>query len=138
MKIKVNGHFVWAFILTAVLVALWPSEVARAQDEGPLCNLKFTVLRDTDGKPVRNAQVILHPMGRNGKHEQGETDLKTNEEGAVSLDGIPYGTLRVQVMAPKFQTFGQDYEIDKPELEITVKLKHPADQYSIYGNDKKQ
>jgi hypothetical protein len=127
-------------IAAAVLIALCMGELARAKaddDQGQLCNLKFTVLRDTDGKPVRNAQVVLHPMGRNGKHEQGETDLKTNEEGAVSLDGIPYGTLRVQVMAPKFQTFGQDYEIDKPELEITVKLKHPTDQYSVYGNDKK-
>jgi hypothetical protein len=36
----------------------------------------------------------------------------------------------VQVLAPGFQTFGQDYKIDKPELEITVKLKRPGEQYS--------
>ena len=41
---------------------------------------------------------------------------------------------------PHFQTFGEDYEINKPEMEITVKLKHPSGQYSIYdnhGDDKK-
>jgi len=40
----------------------------------------------------------------------------------------------VQVLAPGFQTFGEDYEINKPELEITVKLKRPGGQYSVYGN----
>jgi hypothetical protein len=33
-----------------------------------------------------------------------------------------------------FQTFGEDYQIDKPELEITVKLKRPGSQYSVYEN----
>jgi len=33
---------------------------------------------------------------------------------------------------PGFQTFGDDYVVDKPEMEITVKLKRPAEQYSIY------
>jgi hypothetical protein len=67
-------------------------------------------------------------------------ELKTDADGKTSVDGIPFGPLQVQVLAPHFQTFGQDYQIDKPELEITVKLKHPGDQYSIYenhGDDKK-
>ena len=38
----------------------------------------------------------------------------------------------MQVLAPGFQTFGADYDIDKPTLEITVKMKRPAGQYSIY------
>jgi hypothetical protein len=42
----------------------------------------------------------------------------------------------VQVLAPHFQTFGEDYEINKAEMEITVKLKHPGGQYSIYENKK--
>ena len=40
----------------------------------------------------------------------------------------------MQVLAPGFQTFGEDYQIDKPELEITVKLKRPGGQYSVYEN----
>ena len=31
-----------------------------------------------------------------------------------------------------FQTFGDDYAIDKPTMEITVKMKRPQGQYSIY------
>jgi len=48
----------------------------------------------------------------------------------------------VQVLAPGFQTFGEDYEIGKPELEITVKLKRPRDstrcmKESAKADDKK-
>jgi len=115
--------------------------LARAQDdEGPTSNLRFVVVRDSDGKPVRNAEVVLHPVKRKGKQAQGEMDLKTDAEGKTNVDGIPYGPLRVQVLAPHFQTFGEDYEINKPEMEITVKLKHPGGQYSVYenhGDDKK-
>jgi hypothetical protein len=53
---------------------------------------------------------------------------------------VPYGKLRVQVLARGFQTYGQDYEINQPTTEITIKLKQPAGQYSIYEdkeNDKK-
>jgi hypothetical protein len=109
--------------------------IARAQDdEGPMSSVRFVVVRDSDGKPVRNAQVVLHPVKRKGKQANGEMELKTDADGKASIDGIPYGPLRVQVLAPHFQTFGEDYEINKPALELTVKLKHPGGQYSVYDN----
>jgi hypothetical protein len=112
--------------------------LAWAQDdEGPMSSLRFMVVRNSDGKPVRNAEVVLHPVKRKGKQAQGELELKTDADGRASIDGIPYGPLRVQVLAPHFQTFGEDYEIDKAEMQITVKLKHPGEQYSVYGDDKK-
>jgi Carboxypeptidase regulatory-like domain len=109
--------------------------IARAQDdEGPMSSVRFVVVRDSDGKPVRNAQVVLHPVKRKGKQANGEMELKTDADGKASIDGIPYGLMRVQVLAPHFQTFGEDYEINKPALELTVKLKHPGGQYSVYDN----
>jgi Carboxypeptidase regulatory-like domain len=125
----------------AVLMFLGITGTALAQnDDGPLSNLKFVVVRDTDGKPVRNAEVVLHPVKRKGKQANGEMELKTDAEGHASIEGIPYGPLRVQVLAPHFQTFGEDYQVDKAEMEIVVKMKHPDGQYSIYdnhGDDKK-
>jgi hypothetical protein len=110
--------------------------VAAAQDddEGPMSELRFVVVRDYNGKPIRNAAVVLHPVNRKGKQARGGLELKTDNDGRTNIDGIPYGPLRVQVLAPGFQTFGEDYEINKPELEITVKLKRPAGQYSSYGS----
>ena len=48
------------------------------------------------------------------------------------------GKMRVQVLAPGFQTYGADYEVKQAAVEITVRLKKPAGQYSVYGDDKKQ
>src|SRR5450432_2282373 len=109
--------------------------ISRAQDEeGPMSDLKFVVVRDYNGKPVRNAAVVLHPVSKKGKQSRGGLELKTDNEGRTNIDGIPYGLLRIQVLVPGFQTFGEDYVIDKPQLEITVKLKRPGGQYSVYEN----
>jgi len=124
-------------MLMAVVIVLGFGMIAFAwaqDDEGPTSSLRFVVVRDSDGKPVRNAEVILHPVKRKGKQAKGEMELKTDAEGRTSIDGVPYGPLRVQVLAPHFQTFGEDYEINKAEMEITVKLKHPGGQYSVYEN----
>ncbi|MGD0598201.1 MAG: carboxypeptidase-like regulatory domain-containing protein [Terriglobales bacterium] len=130
MKRNFSRVIVAAIILGFGMVGLaWTQE-----DEGPTSRLRFVVVRDSDGKPVRDAAVVLHPVKRKGKQAQGEMDLKTDAEGRTSVDGIPYGPLRVQVLAPHFQSFGEDYEINKAEMEITVKLKRPGGQYSVYEN----
>jgi len=105
---------------------------AAAQDEGPVSNLHFVVVKDFNGKPVKNAAVVMHPVNGKGKQERGGMELKTDPEGKTGFDGIPYGVLRVQVLAQGFQTYGQDFEINKPEMEIVVKLKRPQGQYSVY------
>jgi hypothetical protein len=107
-------------------------------DEGPLSNMHFVVVREANGKPVRNAAVVLHPVNRKGKQSKGGLELKTGEDGRTSIDGIPYGALRIQVLAPGFQTFGEDYEVNKADMEITVKLKRPGKQYSVYENQGKK
>jgi hypothetical protein len=128
-------------MVLAIVLAFGMIGIAWAQDDqGPTSSLRFVVVRDSDGKPVRNAEIVLHPVKRKGKQGDGEMELKTDAEGKTSVDGIPYGPLRVQVLAPHFQTFGEDYQVNKAEMEITVKLKHPGGQYSIYedhGDDKK-
>jgi hypothetical protein len=65
-------------------------------------------------------------------------ELKTDPEGKSSFDGIPYGKLRVQVLAQGFQTYGEDFEVNQPKMEITIKLKRPQGQYSIYEDHAKE
>ena len=120
-----------------LLLVVGGMRMAWAQDEddyeGPMSNMHFVVLRDTNGKPVKNAAVVLHPVTRKGKQAMGGLELKTDDDGKTAIEGIPYGTLRIQVLATGFQTFGEDYEIKQPETEITVRLKRPTKQYSVYG-----
>ncbi|MGH9521914.1 MAG: carboxypeptidase-like regulatory domain-containing protein [Terriglobales bacterium] len=119
-----------AWIMVIALVAV----LAAAQDKSS--NLKFTVVKADNGKPVRNASVVLHPVNKDGRQSKGGFELKTNSEGETSFDGAPYGKLRVQVLAHGFQTYGQDFEIEQPKHEFVIKLKRPQQQYSIYGDDK--
>jgi hypothetical protein len=124
-------------IVSAVVIVLGVGMIGLAgaqDDDGPMSDLRFVVVRDYNGKPVRNAAVVLHPVNRKGKQARGGLELKTDGEGRTNIDGIPYGPLRVQVLAQGFQTFGEDYKIDKAEMEIVVKLKRPGGQYSIYEN----
>jgi len=121
-------------ILVLLVIAAVLTASGQNKPSGQASSLKFVVLKDDNGKPVRNAAVILHPVAGSGKQSRGGFELKTNAEGKTESDGIPYGMLRVQVIAPGFQTFGQDYTINQPEQELTIRLKRPQGQYSIYDN----
>ncbi|HSS96072.1 MAG TPA: hypothetical protein VLK33_03545 [Terriglobales bacterium] len=124
------------YALAACLVLLLGTAFAQQDDEDQLSKLNFVVLKDSNGKPVRNASVVLHPVGSKGKQQRGGIELKCDANGKASYDGVPYGKLRVQVLNPGFQTFGEDYEVEKPEMEIVIKLKRPVGQYSIYTDNK--
>jgi hypothetical protein len=89
------------------------------------------VLRATTGKPVENAAVIFHPLVDG--HDSGNMELKTNDEGKATIDLLTTGSnVRVQIIADGFQTWGEDYKVDKDNVAILVKLKRPTAQYSIY------
>ena len=120
------------YALAACLLLLLGTAFAQQDDEDQLAKINFVVLKDANGKPIRNASVVLHPVGKKGKQERGGIELKCDANGKASYDGVPYGKLRVQVLNPGFQTFGDDYDVEKPEMEIVIKLKRPVDQYSIY------
>ena len=120
--------------LILVLGVVGLLSAAAIAEDVPTSAVSFVVVRDYNGKPIRNAAVVMHPVDEKGKQEKGGLELKTDDQGKASLDGIPYGKLRIQVLASGFQTYGEDYDISKPETEITVKLKRPSGQYSIYDD----
>jgi len=121
-----------ALIACVVISGLALAGLASAQDDEQYAAVAFVVLRDYNGKPVKNASVIMHPVGKKGKQKNSGLQLKTNTDGKTSFDGVPYGPLRIQVLAQGFQTFGEDYDVNTPDMTITIKLKRPQGQYSIY------
>jgi hypothetical protein len=110
----------------------------RGPDSDPTADLRFLIVKEENGKPVRNAAVIMHPVNDHGKQSRGGLELKTDADGKTSFDGVPYGKLRVQVLAPGFQTFGEDYDVDRAKMDFTIKLKRPQGQYSIYQDNPDQ
>lgn len=145
MKLKSKSRSLLA--LSAIAFALLLSSLAHAQDAHPQDNDKrgrkyvappatahvsVEVVKDTNGKPIENAAVVFHLTGDEGK---GNMEMKTNEEGKAIIDVIPVGdTMRLQIIASGFQTFGQDYKIDTDSKDITVRLKRPQSQYSAYSH----
>lgn len=101
----------------------------------PTMKIDIMVVRASSGKPIPNAAVIFHPVNEKGKI-QGDMELKTDMEGKTTLDVIPIGsTVRLQIIANGFQTFGHDYIANADAKEITIRMQKPTAQYSIYkGN----
>ena len=99
----------------------------------PSSRIEVTVLRDSNSEPVVHAAVIFHPIL--GDRDNGVMELKTNEDGKAVVDVIPIGdTVRLQIIARGFQTYGGDFKVDKPEISMEIRLKRPGQQYSIYRN----
>jgi 5-hydroxyisourate hydrolase-like protein (transthyretin family) len=105
----------------------------------PAARIEVRVIRDANGKPIENAAVIFHPL--EGDTDKGALEVKTNEDGKTVIDVIPIGdTVRMQIIASGFQTYGEDYKVDKDQITKEVRMKRPGQQYSIYnqGDGKSQ
>ncbi len=117
---------------------------AHAQDDAPVSNrgrkykappptshIEVLVLRNYNSKPVANAAVVFNSI-KDGKDE-GNLEVKTNEEGMAIIDVIPTGSkVGVQVIADGFATFADDYQVNETDRTITVKLLRPRAQVSEY------
>ena len=130
-----SRYFLVGFALVAVsalsLSAQDSSQRGRKyKPPPPTSRIEVTVIRDADSKPIENASVIFHLDG-----DKGNMELKTNEDGKSVIDVLPTGsTMRLQIIAKGFQTYGQDYKIDKSEMAFGIRMKRPGEQYSVYKN----
>lgn len=103
----------------------------KKQPPEPLSSLSFVVLKDSDGKPIKYASVVIHTLSKDGSQQSEGFQLKTDTAGRASIEGIPYGNLRVQAVVHSLQTYGEDIEVNQPKQEIVIRLKPPAGQVSV-------
>lgn len=124
---RVRALLVLFMVATPVAFAARPTTEIRVE------------VKDDKGKPVERAAVILDFLGNRrqvfklGRREAKHWEARTNLEGIAHFPPIPQGTIRVQVIAKGFQTFGDDLDIDQEQKTIPVTLKPPQKQYSVYG-----
>jgi len=130
-KIMKPRFAVLVSLLLIVPLCLAAGEKTKKRPE-PVCTLSFVVLKDSDGTPIKNASVVIHSLNKDGSQEREGFQLKTGTDGRAFIDGIPYGSLRVQAVAHGLQTYGDDIEVNQPKQEIVIRLKPPAGQLSIY------
>ena len=103
----------------------------KYKEPPPVAHISITVTRASNGKPVENAAVIFHTF-HEGK-DQGNMEVKTDEDGKATLDVIPIGDeVQVQVFKSGYQTFGDKFTNDLAARNLEVKVRPPTGQYSIY------
>jgi hypothetical protein len=88
-------------------------------------------------KPVENASVILdflgsHQITKLGKRKGVHWEVHTNQQGLASFPPVPYGTIQLQVITKKYQTFGEKFEVDSDQKKFDIKLNPPQSQYSAH------
>jgi uncharacterized GH25 family protein len=121
-----------AFLLATTLVATALLTITAAQTT----KLRIEV-RNLEDKPIDRASVIVRFEGRSitklgGKKLKTSWEMKTNQEGVVSIPPLPQGLIQVQVIAKGYQTYGEKIEVNEEEKTIAVQLKPPQSQYSAH------
>lgn len=120
-------------IFLCVIFCLLP---VLAIADPPMTTLTIEVT-DQAGKPVDRAGVIVKFVkGRSvvklGKSIKKSWEMRTSQEGRVTLPPLPQGTILVQVIAKNYQTFGDNFDVDEPKKTISIKLNPPQTQYSAH------
>ena len=120
------------FCLSAAL--LFPFVVAEAST--PETTIKVMV-RNEAQNPVPNSAVILDFLGSRqalkfGMHRKTHWEVHTNQEGFAHFPPIPEGTIQLQIIDRKYQTYGQKLDIDGVEKLIEITLHPQQKQYSAH------
>ena len=134
-----------SLVLPALLLVLSASTLVHGQSESrrgrkykappATSHIEVEVLKESTGKPLANAAVIFHAV-KDGKDE-GNLEVKTNEDGKASIDVIATGSaVDVQVIADGFATFAGEYTVTEPDRAIQVKMLRPRDQVSAYADQR--
>jgi len=141
MKAMFRSTFFRLSVLVACFALAFSSLHAGAQDNQrrgrkykvppASSRIEVSVVRDANGKPIEHAAVIFHPV--EGDRDKGIMELKSNLDGKAVIDVIPIGdTVRLQIIAAGFQTYGREFKVDKDSMSMEIRMKRPGEQYSIY------
>jgi hypothetical protein len=95
------------------------------------------VVKNQHDKPVENAAVILdflgsHQIMKLGKRKPIHWEVKTNQEGVAHFPPVPEGTVQLQVINSRYQTYGKKIEVAGDEKTIEITLNPPQKQYSAH------
>jgi hypothetical protein len=120
---------------TALALVFMTAMTALASSD-PGTTIKVTVKNEAD-KPVANAFVILDFLGSRqvmklGMHKKTHWEVHTNQEGFAHFPPVPEGTVQLQVINSKYQTYGQKIEVQGEEKLLEITLKRPQTQYSAH------
>ena len=128
---------VW-FLFAALALPVLALAAEKDKDDEEMTNLTV-IVTTLDGKPVDRARErVQFVKGRSikkfGKKIIKSWQLKTNQEGEAKIPPLPQGELLVQVIAARYQTYGEIHNVEQEEETIRVTLNPPQQQHSVHQN----
>lgn len=120
-------------LLSLLLVLLWLPASAK---DTPQTTIRVVVKNELD-KPVPNAAVILDFLGgrtvtRMLMKKPIHWEIHTNQEGIAHFPPIPEGSIQLQVITKKYQTYGKRMDVEGAEKILDIVLHPPQGQYSAH------
>jgi len=102
---------------------------AQSEELGRI-DLTVVVTDAETGQPINQARLTLDftEPGDPSKLKRSKKlsySAKTNAQGHYKFPSLPKGTIRLIVTAERHQTFSKDFELEKENEAIEVKLKKP-------------
>ena len=99
-------------------------------EEAERINATVVVTDAETGKPINQARLTLEftEPGDPSKLKRSKKlsySAKTNAQGHYKFASLPKGTIRLIVTAERHQTFSKEFELEKQDQVIEVKLKKP-------------
>lgn len=94
-------------------------------------------------KPIPRASVIVRfvegrSIAKFGKKIITSYELRTSNEGKVTVPPIPQGKILIQVIAKGYQTYGEYHEIYEDQKTVPIVMAPPSKQYSSHEKDDKK
>jgi hypothetical protein len=140
MKHKGNAGRTAAILIAAALMILAPLVAQSAagqksqdkkQEDAPI-DIRIHVIGGKHNEAVSNASVYLRFQERQSllfllhKKQKIELDLKTDDNGYATFPDMPQGKVLIQVVAPRWQTFGEYYVVTAKHPHVVIHLKRPT------------
>jgi Flp pilus assembly protein CpaB len=115
-------------LLSAGLVR--PMLAQEKEQESTTANLTVEVKDSESGQPLSQARLTLQFQERGNINQlklpkKLSYSAKTNAQGRYKFTNINKGPIRLFVTAERHQSFGKEYQLEKDNQVIEVKLKKP-------------
>lgn len=96
-------------------------------------SVQIVVTDAESGQPISQAHLTMqfNEPGNKYRLKRGRPvafSAKTNPQGRYKFLDIPKGTIHLMVTADHHEAFGKDFEIEKDDQVVEVKLKKPQPQ----------
>lgn len=118
-------------VLACLAMLFFTTVVTQARAQAVERTSVIVEVKEADtGQPISQARLTLQfrvpgDVSRLRAPKSLSFSAKTNAQGRYKFTNIPKGTIRLLVTAERHQSFGKEFELERDNQVIEVKLRKP-------------